>query len=96
VWTIAFIREGDDHDTLGLTLHSAVFSGVALEATYTAKDLMRLRELGGGSIARMSDLTGQGDVVRAALGRQLRDRRAATLAPDAIGRTTRSLRQTAP
>jgi hypothetical protein len=48
IWKITFHRVGAPSETLELTVHSAIFSGMDLDAEYTGEDLVRLREAGGG------------------------------------------------
>jgi hypothetical protein len=47
IWRVTFLRVGSRRETLDVTLHSAVFATLDLEAIFTAEDLMRLREAGG-------------------------------------------------
>jgi hypothetical protein len=47
IWKITFQRVGAPRETVDLTVHSVIFSGMDLDAEYTAEDLVRLRDAGG-------------------------------------------------
>ena len=48
IWKITFQRVGAPGETLDVMVRSAIFSAMDLDADYTAEDLVRLREAGGG------------------------------------------------
>jgi hypothetical protein len=46
-WRLTFLRlGGSDMATIDMKVNSAVFSALDLDAVYSAKELMRLRDLG--------------------------------------------------
>jgi hypothetical protein len=43
-WRISFSRVGAPDGKIDVTVHSAIFAGLDLDAIFSAKDLMRLRQ----------------------------------------------------